>query len=203
MAGLLSHIGLREGDSRDYQGARNSKFVLAPGFGADQAPAALDRGRRPGRDQPAVRPDRGAHRAGVRRTRRRAPRAAHVQRAALGRPTRRGDGLRAGDALRAAAGGAPPGRLRDGASRELARELFIRHALVEGDWQTRHHFFRDNAAAACGTGRDSRSGPDAATCSSATTRSTRSTTRASPPTSFRRGTSTRGGRSSGTRRRTC
>ncbi len=28
----------------------------------------------------------------------------------------------------------------------LARELFIRHALVEGDWQTRHHFFRDNAA---------------------------------------------------------
>jgi ATP-dependent helicase HrpA len=27
----------------------------------------------------------------------------------------------------------------------LARELFIRHALVEGDWETRHHFFRDNA----------------------------------------------------------
>jgi ATP-dependent helicase HrpA len=26
-----------------------------------------------------------------------------------------------------------------------SRELFIRHALVEGDWQTRHHFFRDNA----------------------------------------------------------
>ncbi len=27
----------------------------------------------------------------------------------------------------------------------VARELFIRHALVEGDWQTRHHFFHDNA----------------------------------------------------------
>lgn len=27
----------------------------------------------------------------------------------------------------------------------VARELFIRHALVEGEWQTRHHFFRDNA----------------------------------------------------------
>ncbi|WP_261859547.1 DUF3418 domain-containing protein, partial [Mycobacterium montefiorense] len=27
----------------------------------------------------------------------------------------------------------------------VARELFIRHALVEGDWHTRHHFFRDNA----------------------------------------------------------
>jgi ATP-dependent RNA helicase HrpA len=27
----------------------------------------------------------------------------------------------------------------------LARELFIRHALVEGDWETRHQFFHDNA----------------------------------------------------------
>jgi ATP-dependent helicase HrpA len=28
----------------------------------------------------------------------------------------------------------------------LARELFIRHALVEGDWNTRHHFFKRNRA---------------------------------------------------------
>ena len=28
---------------------------------------------------------------------------------------------------------------------ELARALFIRHALVDGDRQTRHHFFADNA----------------------------------------------------------
>jgi ATP-dependent helicase HrpA len=27
---------------------------------------------------------------------------------------------------------------------QLARELFIQHALVEGEWQTRHHFYRDN-----------------------------------------------------------
>ncbi|MFI0418272.1 ATP-dependent RNA helicase HrpA [Spongiactinospora sp. 9N601] len=27
---------------------------------------------------------------------------------------------------------------------ELCRELFIRHALVEGDWETHHAFFRDN-----------------------------------------------------------
>lgn len=26
----------------------------------------------------------------------------------------------------------------------LCRELFIRHGLVEGDWQTRHAFFRMN-----------------------------------------------------------
>lgn len=30
---------------------------------------------------------------------------------------------------------------------ELSRELFIRHALVEGDWRTRHHFFARNRAA--------------------------------------------------------
>ena len=28
----------------------------------------------------------------------------------------------------------------------LARELFIRHALVEGDWTTHHRFFHDNRA---------------------------------------------------------
>jgi ATP-dependent helicase HrpA len=28
---------------------------------------------------------------------------------------------------------------------ETSRELFISRALVEGDWDTRHHFFRDNA----------------------------------------------------------
>ena len=29
---------------------------------------------------------------------------------------------------------------------ELSRELFIRHALVEGDWETRHAFFQANRA---------------------------------------------------------
>ncbi|MGW5364353.1 ATP-dependent RNA helicase HrpA [Actinopolymorpha pittospori] len=29
---------------------------------------------------------------------------------------------------------------------ELSRELFIRHGLVEGDWETRHEFFHDNRA---------------------------------------------------------
>ena len=54
------------------------------GLGAHQAAAALDRGGRPGGDQPAVRPDRGPHRARGGRTGRRRPGAAHLQRAALG-----------------------------------------------------------------------------------------------------------------------
>ena len=31
VSGLLGHLGLREGESREYLGARNSRFVLAPG----------------------------------------------------------------------------------------------------------------------------------------------------------------------------
>src|SRR3954453_22839654 len=31
IAGMLGHIGMREGESRDFLGARNSRFVLAPG----------------------------------------------------------------------------------------------------------------------------------------------------------------------------
>ena len=144
-AGLLSHVGLREGDTREYTG--RAQLEVRPGarLGAHQAAAALDRRRRSRRDQQALRPDRGAHRAGGGRARRGRSRAAHLQRAALGCPPRRGDGLRTGDAVRPAARGRAAASGTRGSTRRLARELFIRHALVEGDWQTRHHFFRDNA----------------------------------------------------------
>ncbi len=79
----------------------------------------------------------------------------------------------------------------------VARELFIRHALVEGDWQTRHHFFRDNAALRAeleeieerARRRDLLVGDDEHL------RLLRQ--RGSRPTSCPRGTSTPGGRSSG------
>ena len=74
---------------------------------------------------------------------------------------------------------------------QVARELFIRHALVEGDWQTRHHFFRDNARAARGTGRDRGARPPPRPAGRRRRDLRASTTRASPPTSCRRGTSTR------------
>ena len=47
----------------------------------------------------------------------------------------------------------------------LARELFIRRALVEGDWETRHEFFADNQARSRRS-RRSRTAPAAATCAS-------------------------------------
>ena len=145
LAGLLSHIGVREGDTRDYAGARNSKFVLAPGsvltkrpprwiVVADLVETSRLYGRVGARIQPEVVERVGAHL--LQRTysephwdAARGAVMAYERVTLYGLPLvpRRRVGYAAVDP-------------------ELSRELFIRHALVEGDWQTRHHFFRDNAA---------------------------------------------------------
>ena len=70
--------------------------------GAGQEVAAVGDGGRAGGDEPAVGPAGGDGRAGVGRAHRRAPRAALVRRAALGRPARRGRGDGDGDAVRPA-----------------------------------------------------------------------------------------------------
>ncbi|WP_326548564.1 ATP-dependent RNA helicase HrpA [Mycolicibacterium sp. ND9-15] len=145
IAGLLSHIGLRDGDGREYQGARNSKFVLAPGSVLTKRPPRwivvaelVETTRLFGSIAARIQPDVVERVAGdlVQRTysephwdARRGAVMAYERVTLYGLPL-------------------VPNR-RVGYSQiepELARELFIRHALVEGDWQTRHHFFRDNAA---------------------------------------------------------
>ena len=145
LAGLLSHIGVREGDSRDYAGARNSKFVLAPGsvltkrpprwiVVADLVETSRLYGRVGARIQPEV-----VERVG-----------AHLLQRTYSEP--HWDAARGAVMAyeRVTLYGLPlvPRRRVGYASvdPEVSRELFIRHALVEGDWQTRHHFFRDNAA---------------------------------------------------------
>ena len=86
----------------------------------------------------------------------------------------------------------------------LARELFIRHALVEGDWQTRHHFFRDNAAADRAGGRARAAGPPPRPGRGGGGAVTRSTTPGCPPTRSPPATSTPGGRRPAARdARTC
>ena len=58
LAGLLSHVGMRREDANEYLGARNSRFVLAPGSALVQAATTLGDGGGAGRDQPPVRPHR-------------------------------------------------------------------------------------------------------------------------------------------------
>lgn len=144
LAGLLSHIGLRDGDGREYEGARNAKFVLAPGSVLTKRPPRwivvadlVETSRLFGRIGARIQPETVERIAGdlVQRTysephwdARRGAVMAYERVTLYGLPL------------------VP--RRRVGYSQiepDLARELFIRHALVEGDWQTRHHFFRDNA----------------------------------------------------------
>ena len=135
---------MREGDSRDYAGARNSKFVLAPGSVLTKRPPRwivvadlVETSRLYGRIAARIQPEEVERVAG------------HLVQRTYSEP--HWDAQRGAVMAyeRVTLYGLPlvPRRRVDYAQiePELARELFIRHALVEGDWQTRHHFFRDNA----------------------------------------------------------
>ncbi len=147
-AGLLSHIGLREDlkgrDSREYSGARNTKFVLAPGSVLTKRPPRwivvadlVETSRLFGRTAARIDPEAIERVAGHLVSRTYSEPHWNAQRGAVlafERVTLYGLPL----VPRRAVG---YGQIDP----EVARDLFIRHALVEGDWQTRHHFFRDNA----------------------------------------------------------
>ncbi|MEO9013911.1 MAG: ATP-dependent RNA helicase HrpA [Terrimesophilobacter sp.] len=144
LAGLLSHVGMRHVDGRDYLGARNSRFVLAPGSVLSKRPPRwvmvaelVETSRLYGRTAARMDPEAVERVAGelVQRT--------------YSEPhwdAQRGEVLAY---ERVTLYGLPlVARRRVGYARvdpEVARELFIRHALVEGDWQSGHRFVDDNS----------------------------------------------------------
>ncbi len=145
LAGLLSHVGLWDEANREYLGARGARFAVAPGSAlfrkrADYVMAGelveTSRlwGRLVARIDPRWAEEVGAH-VVVRSYSE--PRWSARQGSALAseKVTLYGVPLVAGRSVRL-------GRIDP----QLARTLFIRHALVEGDWSTRHRFFHDNAA---------------------------------------------------------
>ena len=145
LAGMLSHIGVREAESREFLGARNAKFMIFPGSSlAKKAPRwvmaaeLVETSRLWGRIAAKVEPEWAERLAGdlVKRT--------------YSEPhwsSKRGS-ARAYE--RATLYGVPlvTGRPVDFGriDPELSRELFLRHALVQGEWQTRHGFFARNRA---------------------------------------------------------
>jgi ATP-dependent helicase HrpA len=144
LAGLLSHIGLREGDTREYAGARNSKFVLAPGSVLTKKPPRwivvadlVETSRLYGRIAARIEPE-PVERIGAHLVKRNysEPHWDSERGAAMGWERVTLYGLPLVPRRRVAWADVEP---------EVARDLFIRNALVEGDWRTRHHFFRDNA----------------------------------------------------------
>jgi len=143
LAGLLSHIGMRDDEQRDYVGARSSRFAIGRGS------ALFDKPPRWVMAAELVETTRTWARVGARIQPEWAERLA-------GDLVKRSYGDAWWDAARGAAMtlervtlfGLPvvAGR-RIGVARVdpvLARSMFIRHALVEGEWEKRYDFLDEN-----------------------------------------------------------
>jgi ATP-dependent helicase HrpA len=143
LAGLLSHIGLKQGDTREYLGARGTRFAIFPGSALARKPPQwvmaaelVETSRLWGREVARIEPEWAEDLAG------------HLVKRSYAEPhwSRSRGAVMATE--RVTLYGVPivTGRQVSYArvDPEAARELFIRHALVEGDWETAHEFFARN-----------------------------------------------------------
>ena len=143
LAGLLSHVGLRDPETRDYLGARGARFAIFPGSGLFRKPPSwvmsaelVETSRLWARENARVDPAWAESLAG------------HLVKRSYSEPhwERKRGAVMAYEKVTLY--GVPLAERRpvtySKIDPELCRELFIRHALVEGDWQTRHGFFQAN-----------------------------------------------------------
>ncbi len=144
LAGLLSHIGVRDEQKREYAGARGARFGISPGSALFRkqpqfvmAEELVETTRLWARVNARIDPE-WAERLG-----------AHLVKRQYSEPRWSGKRGSAVATERVTLYGVPivVGRVvgLGTIDAELARDLFIRHALVEGDWRTEHAFFRANA----------------------------------------------------------
>ena len=145
LAGLLSHIGLKDGDKKEYAGARGTRFGIFPGSALFKKPPRwvmsaelVETSRLYARVNAKIDPLWAERLAGHLVTRVYSEPHWEKKRGAVmayEKVTLYGVPLVA--SRKVSYGGIDP---------ELSRDLFIRHALVEGDWETRHAFFAENRA---------------------------------------------------------
>ncbi|WP_181780074.1 ATP-dependent RNA helicase HrpA, partial [Pseudonocardia pini] len=152
LAGLLSQVGLLEeraekkGDkrvSREYLGARNARFAIWPGSALAKKPPRwvmaaelVETSRLWARTVASIKPEWIE------------PLAGHLVKRTYSEPRWSRKRASAVATERVTLHGIPViadrtvdfGRV----DAEVSRDLFLRHALVEGDWETRHRFFRAN-----------------------------------------------------------
>lgn len=145
LAGLLSHIGLREGEKRDFLGARGSRFAIFPGSGLFKKPPRwvmaaelVETSRLWARMAARIEPEWAEKLA------------PHLVKRTYSEPhwsTKRACAMAY---ERVTLYGVPLVAERpvtySSIDPEVSRELFIRHALVQGEWQTQHKFFHANRA---------------------------------------------------------
>ncbi|GAA4586795.1 ATP-dependent helicase HrpA [Actinoplanes octamycinicus] len=143
LAGLLSHIGLKDTDKREYLGARGAKFAIFPGS------ALFKRQPRWVMSAELVETSRLWARVNARIEPEWAEKLApHLVKRSYSEPhwDRKLGAVMAFEKVTLYGLPIVP-RRRVGYSKvdpEVSRELFIRHALVEGDWETHHKFFEAN-----------------------------------------------------------
>jgi ATP-dependent helicase HrpA len=145
LAGLLSHVGLRDRRTRDYLGARNARFVIAPGSVLTKRPPEwvmaaelVETNRLYARRVAAIEPEWAEQLGG------------HLVKRSYGDPRWDAEQGRAVANERVTLYGLPLVADRvvgyDRADEAEARAWFITKALVEGDWDSTHAFVERNAA---------------------------------------------------------
>jgi len=143
LAGLLSHVGMLDPDGNEYRGAREARFVIAPGSALGQrrpkwvmAADLVETNRLRARTVAQVQP---SHIEQV---------AAHLVSRSHDEPWWEDDRGAAMTTERVSLFGLPivSGRRiqLDRVDPVLAREMFLRHALVDGDWDGHHAFVQSN-----------------------------------------------------------
>ncbi|MGW2298934.1 ATP-dependent RNA helicase HrpA [Streptomyces violaceorubidus] len=146
LAGLLSHVGMKdvkEGSKNEYLGARNAKFAIFPGSALFKKPPRfvmsaelVETSRLWARVNAKIEPEWVE------------PLAGHLLKRTYSEPHWEKDQAAVMAYEKVTLYGVPIvaqrkvnyGRIDP----EVSRELFIRNALVEGDWRTHHKFFSDN-----------------------------------------------------------
>ncbi|MFF4899541.1 ATP-dependent RNA helicase HrpA [Streptomyces sp. NPDC001068] len=146
LAGLLSHIGMKDvkdGAKNEYLGARNAKFAIFPGSALFKktprfvmSAELVETSRLWARVNAKIEPEWVE------------PLAGHLLKRTYSEPHWEKDQAAVMASEKVTLYGVPIvadrkvnyGRIDP----EVSRELFIRNALVEGDWRTHHKFFADN-----------------------------------------------------------
>ncbi|MFD2766125.1 ATP-dependent RNA helicase HrpA [Micromonospora eburnea] len=143
LPGLLSHLGLKDAQKHEYLGARGAKFAVFPGSALFKKPPRwvmaaelVETSRLWGRVAGRIEPEWVE------------PLAQHLVKRSYSEPHWEKKQAAVMAYEKVTLYGIPIvtsrkvnfGRIDP----PLSRELFIRHALVEGDWQTHHQFWRDN-----------------------------------------------------------
>jgi len=145
LSGLLSHLGVKDAQGREYLGARGGRFAIFPGSALARKPPAwvmvaelVETSRLWGRDAARIDPKWVE------------PLAEHLVNRTYSEPRWVVSRASVVATERVTLYGLPIvtgrtvqyGRIDP----ELSRELFIRRALVEGEWETRHAFWTANQA---------------------------------------------------------